>query len=61
MAKPKYEGSPLDKKRDAAAAKKAGKTPGQWEDTATDKRMDKAGQAALDAKTKAKAGPRKKA
>lgn len=52
MAKGKYEGSRLDEKRDAKAAKKAGVSMKKWEGSAADKKMDKAGQKAMDKKRK---------
>jgi hypothetical protein len=50
----KYEGSPQDRAKDKKAAKKAGVSLKAFEKSGTDKRMDKAGQKALDKKRKAK-------
>lgn len=52
MAKGKYEGSAKDEKRDRQMAKKKGIPVKKWEGSAADKRMDKAGQKALNRKRK---------
>ena len=52
MAKGKYEGSKLDDKRDAAAAKKSGMSKAKYEGSAADKKMDAKGQRAMDRKGK---------
>lgn len=46
----KYEGSKADEAKDRKGAKKAGMTMKQWEKSPADKKADKAGQKALDAK-----------
>lgn len=51
MAK-KYEGSAEDVRKDKAAAKKRGLTMAQWERTAADKKMDRAGQKRFNRKKK---------
>lgn len=52
MAKGKYEGSRLDEKRDAKAAKKAGMSKSAWEGSAADRKMDRKGQQEMDKKRK---------
>jgi len=52
MAKGKYEGSRLDEKRDAKAAKKAGMSKSAWEGSAADRKMDRKGQREMDKKRK---------
>lgn len=42
-----YEGSPKDEKRDAQMAKKKGIPMKKWEGSKADKKMDKAGQKAM--------------
>lgn len=55
MAKAKkYEGSKADEAKDRKAAKKAGMSMKAWEKTPQDRKMDKAGQKALDRKAKRK-------
>jgi hypothetical protein len=49
-----YEGSPADKAKDKAGAKKAGMSMKAWEKSSADKKADKAGQKKLDAKKKRK-------
>lgn len=51
----KYEGSAADRAKDKKAAKKAGMSMKAWEKTPQDRKMDKAGQKALDKKRKKKA------
>lgn len=51
---PRYEGSPEDRRKDRAAAKKAGVTMKAWEKSAADKVKDRAGQKKIDAKKKRK-------
>lgn len=50
----KYEGSREDNAKDAKAAKKAGMSRAKFEKSATDRKMDRAGQKKLDAKAKRK-------
>lgn len=52
MAKMKYEGSALDERRDRKAAKKAGKSMKEWEDSPQDRKMDRKGQREMDKKGK---------
>ena len=47
-------------KRDRGAAKKAGMTMKQWENSPQDRKIDAAGQRKMDMKAKAKAKGRKK-
>jgi hypothetical protein len=48
--KGRYEDSPPDKREDRAGAKKAGMSLKNFEKTATEKRLDAAGQKKLNAK-----------
>ena len=52
----RYEGSKADEAKDRKAAKKAGISMKKWEGSAADKRMDKAGQKAMDRKAKKRKG-----
>jgi len=54
MAQGKYEGSRADKANDKREAKKSGMSMKAWEKSPADKKMDKAGQKALDAKKRKK-------
>lgn len=51
----KYEGSPLDRRKDKAGAKKAGMSMRAWEKSDADKKADAKGQKALNAKKRKKA------
>ena len=52
MKTKRYEDSPLDKRRDKAAAKKAGMTVKKWEGSAADRKIDAKGQRGMDKKKK---------
>ena len=47
----KYEGSPADRRNDAKQAKKRGMSAKDWENSAADEAMDRAGQRQLDHNT----------
>lgn len=52
MAREKYEGSKADIEKDRRMAAKRGMSHKQWEASAEDKRMDRAGQRRLDKRGK---------